>query len=61
MPSNVPHRCTSSLATRKTRSSSQGLRAVLGGTGEHNGVTGQLTSTRNTDGTYKQEFSLTKP
>lgn len=37
------------------------LRAVLGGTGEYNGVTGQLTSTRNTDGTYKQEFSLTKP
>jgi hypothetical protein len=37
------------------------LRAVLGGTGKYNGVGGQLTSTRNPDGSYKQEFSLTKP
>jgi hypothetical protein len=37
------------------------LRAVVGGTGKYNGVGGQLTSTRNTDGSYKQEFSLIKP
>ncbi|MCW2649682.1 MAG: hypothetical protein JWR32_658 [Mycobacterium sp.] len=37
------------------------LRAVLGGTGKYNGAGGQLTSTRNSDGSYKQEFSLTKP
>jgi hypothetical protein len=37
------------------------LRAVLGGTGKYNGAGGQLTSTRNPDGSYKQEFSLTKP
>jgi hypothetical protein len=37
------------------------LRAVLGGTGKYNGAGGQLTSTRNGDGSYKQEFSLTKP
>jgi hypothetical protein len=37
------------------------LRAILGGTGKYNGVGGQLTSTRNSDGSYKQEFSLTKP
>jgi hypothetical protein len=36
------------------------LRAVLGGTGKYNGAGGQLTSTRNGDGSYKQEFSLTK-
>lgn len=36
------------------------LRAVLGGTGNYNGAGGQLTSTRNSDGSYKQEFSLTK-
>jgi hypothetical protein len=35
------------------------LRAVLGGTGKYNGASGQLTSTRNADGSYKQEFSLT--
>jgi hypothetical protein len=37
------------------------LRAVLGGTGKYDGAGGQLTSTRNSDGSYKQEFSLTKP
>ena len=37
------------------------LRAVLGGTGKYNGVGGELTSTRNSDGSYKQQFSLTKP
>jgi hypothetical protein len=37
------------------------LRAVLGGTGKYNGAGGQLTSTRNSDGSYTQEFSLTKP
>jgi hypothetical protein len=37
------------------------LRAVVGGTGKYNGVGGQLTSTRNPDGSYKQEFSLIKP
>jgi hypothetical protein len=37
------------------------LRAVLGGTGKYNGAGGQLTSTRNPDGSYKQEFSLIQP
>jgi hypothetical protein len=37
------------------------LRAVLGGTGKYNRAGGELTSTRNPDGSYKQEFSLTKP
>lgn len=37
------------------------LRAVLGGTGKYNGAGGQLTSTRNPDGSYNQEFSLIKP
>jgi hypothetical protein len=37
------------------------VRAVIGGTGKYNGAGGQLTSTRNADGSYKQEFSLTKP
>jgi hypothetical protein len=36
------------------------LRAVLGGTGKYSGAGGQLTSTRNADGSYKQEFSLTR-
>jgi hypothetical protein len=36
------------------------LRAVLGGTGKYNGAGGQLSSTRNYDSSYKQEFSLTK-
>ena len=34
------------------------LRAVLGGTGKYEGVRGQLSSTRNQDGSYKQVFSL---
>jgi hypothetical protein len=37
------------------------LRAILGGTGKYDGVGGELTSTRNADGSYKQEFALTKP
>ena len=37
------------------------LRAVLGGTGKYKGVGGELTSTRNSDGSYKQQFSLTNP
>jgi hypothetical protein len=35
-------------------------RAILSGTGRYMGVRGQLTSTRNADGTYKQEFTLLK-
>lgn len=35
------------------------MRAVLGGTGKYDGVGGQVTSTRNADGSYKQEFLLT--
>jgi hypothetical protein len=35
-------------------------RAILGGTGRYMGVRGQLVSTRNADGTYKQEFTLLK-
>lgn len=37
------------------------LRAVLGGTGKYSGASGEVTSIRNSDGSYKQEFSLTKP
>lgn len=34
------------------------VRAVLGGTGRYMGARGQLTSTRNQDGSYKQVFTL---
>lgn len=34
------------------------VRAILGGTGKYMGVRGQLTSTRNTDGSYTQVFML---
>lgn len=37
------------------------LRAILGGTGKYIGARGQLTSTRNTDGSYTQVFTLLKP
>jgi hypothetical protein len=36
------------------------VRAVLGGTGKYIGAHGQLTSTRNADGSYKQTFTLLK-
>jgi len=36
------------------------LRAVLGGTGRYIGARGQLTSTRNADGSYMQVFTLMK-
>jgi len=35
-------------------------RAILGGTGKYMGARGQLTSTRNADGTYTQVFTLLK-
>src|SRR2546423_5755737 len=35
-------------------------RAILGGTGKYMGARGQLTSTRNADGSYKQVFTLMK-
>jgi hypothetical protein len=35
-------------------------RAILGGTGRYMGARGQLTSTRNADGTYTQVFTLLK-
>src|SRR5205823_4312585 len=35
-------------------------RAILGGTGKYMGARGQLTSTRNADGSYKQVFTLVK-
>src|SRR5947199_10699224 len=35
-------------------------RAILGGTGKYMGVRGQLTSTRNADGSYTQVFTLLK-
>ena len=35
-------------------------RAILGGTGKYMGVRGQLTSTRNADGSYMQVFTLLK-
>jgi hypothetical protein len=34
------------------------VRAVLGGTGKYIGARGQLTSTRDTDGSYRQAFTL---
>lgn len=34
------------------------VRAVIGGTGKYAGARGELTSTRNPDGTYKQVFDL---
>jgi hypothetical protein len=36
------------------------VRAILGGTGKYMGARGQLTSTRNGDGSYKQMFTLLK-
>jgi hypothetical protein len=36
------------------------VRAILGGTGKYMGARGQLTSTRNADGSYKQVFTLLK-
>lgn len=36
------------------------VRAILGGTGKYMGVRGQLTSTRNADGSYTQVFTLVR-
>ena len=36
------------------------VRAVLGGTGKYIGARGQVASTRNADGSYKQVFTLLK-
>jgi len=36
------------------------VRAILGGTGKYMGVRGQVTSTRNADGSYTQVFTLLK-
>ena len=36
------------------------IRPILGGTGKYIGARGQLTSTRNADGSYKQVFTLLK-
>jgi hypothetical protein len=36
------------------------VRAVLGGTGKYIGACGQVTSTRNSDGSYTQVFTLLK-
>jgi hypothetical protein len=36
------------------------VRPILGGTGKYMGARGQLTSTRNSDGTYTQVFTLLK-
>ena len=36
------------------------VRAVLGGTGKYMGARGQVASTRNADGSYKQVFTLLK-
>jgi hypothetical protein len=36
------------------------VRAILGGTGKYMAVRGQLTSTRNTDGSYTQVFTLVR-
>jgi hypothetical protein len=36
------------------------VRAILGGTGKYMAARGQLTSTRNADGSYTQVFTLLK-
>jgi hypothetical protein len=36
------------------------VRAILGGTGRYIGARGQLTSTRNTDSSYTQVFTLVR-
>ena len=36
------------------------VRAILGGTGKYMGARGQVTSTRNADGSYTQAFTLLK-
>ena len=36
------------------------VRAILGGTGKYMGARGQVASTRNADGSYKQVFTLLK-
>jgi hypothetical protein len=36
------------------------VRAILGGTGKYMGARGQLTSTRNADGSYTQVFTLVR-
>jgi hypothetical protein len=36
------------------------VRAILGGTGKYMGARGQLASTRNSDGSYTQTFTLVK-
>jgi len=36
------------------------VRAALGGTGKYMGARGQVTSTRNPDGSYTQVFTLLK-
>ena len=36
------------------------VRAIMGGTGKYIGARGQLTSTRNTDGSYTQLFTFVK-
>jgi len=36
------------------------VRAILGGTGKYMGARGQVTSTRNSDGSYTQVFALLK-
>ncbi len=46
------------LTAAKFNAAQPVVRAILGGTGKYIGARGQLTSTRNTDGSYTQVFSL---
>jgi hypothetical protein len=47
-----------SPSTPEFEAGKSAVRPVLGGTGKYIGARGQLTSTRNTDGSYTQVFTL---
>lgn len=49
-----------SPSTPEFRAGQSAVRPVLGGTGKYMGARGQVTSTRNADGSYTQVFTLLK-
>lgn len=49
-----------SPSTPEFEAGQSAVRPVLGGTGKYMGVRGQVTSTRNSDGSYAQVFTLLK-
>ena len=42
----------------KLKAEEPAKRAIIGGTGKYAGVRGELVTTRNTDGTYEQQFNF---